>query len=145
MYVLYIYIYIFFFFFFFEKQVKRIMSWTDNLKTYFQHGKNYRVWSLAGQGFLKLKLTGAPSADFSGTGDESSSNTKILLIVLLLSVQFPLIGVAIRIFCWLLIRYLKLFLFVFYVPFQVSNLPTTCLVPSLSGRSRERRSITLHS
>ena len=68
MYVFYIYI--------FEKQVKRIMSWTDILK----HNGNYRVWSLTGQSYLKL--TGATSADFSGTGDENSSNTKILLIVL---------------------------------------------------------------
>lgn len=64
-------------FFFVEKQVKRIMSWTD----IFKDNGNYRVWSLTGQGFLKL--TGATSADFSGTGEEGSSNTKILLIVLL--------------------------------------------------------------
>ena len=53
------------------------MSWTD----IFVHNKNYRVWSLTGQGYLKL--TGAASADFSGTEEESSSNTKILIIVLL--------------------------------------------------------------
>ena len=73
--VIYIYIY------FLEKQVKRIMGWTDKLKVNFEHEKNYRVWSLSGQGFLKL--TGPTSADFSGTEEESSSNTKILLIVLL--------------------------------------------------------------
>ena len=69
MYVLYIYI--------FEKQVKRIMSGTDK----FEHNGNYRVWSLTGQ--RCLKLTEATSVDFSGTGEERSSNTKILLIVLL--------------------------------------------------------------
>ena len=57
------------------------MSWTDKLKVRFEHDKNYRVWSLTSKGFLKL--TGAASADFSGTGKESSSNTKISLIVLL--------------------------------------------------------------
>jgi len=55
------------------------MSWTGN----FEDDGKYRVWSLTGQGFLKLKLTEAPSAECSGTGGESSSNTKILLIVLL--------------------------------------------------------------
>ena len=54
------------------------MSWTDK----FEDNRNYRVWSLTGQGYLKL-TGGATSADFSGTGDESSSNTKMLLIVLL--------------------------------------------------------------
>ena len=78
---MYIYIYLFIYFFFGEKQVKRIMSWTDKLEVKFKHDKNYRVWSLTGQGFLKL--TGAPGVDCSGTGKESSSNTKILLIVLL--------------------------------------------------------------
>ena len=57
------------------------MSWTDNLKGHFEHGKNYRVWSLTGQGFLKLTETS--SADCSGTEKESWSNTKILLIVFL--------------------------------------------------------------
>ena len=80
--MLYIYIYFFLFvlfcFFCFAKQVKRIMSWTDKLKQDFQHNKNFRVWSLTGQGFLK-----SPSAERSGTGGERSSNTKILLIVLL--------------------------------------------------------------
>ena len=57
------------------------MGWTDKLKVNFEHEKNYRVWSLSGQGFLKL--TGPTSADFSGTEEESLSNTKILLIVLL--------------------------------------------------------------
>ena len=57
------------------------MGWTDKLKVNFEHEKNYRVWSLSGQGFLKL--TGPTSANFSGTEEESSSNTKILLIVLL--------------------------------------------------------------
>ena len=78
--MLYIYIFLFCFvlFFFFAEQVKRIMSWTDRLKQDFEHNKNFRVWSLAGQDFLK-----APSAERSGTGGERSSNTKILLIVLL--------------------------------------------------------------
>ena len=78
--MLYIYIYIYFFFFF-AKEVKRIMSWTNKLTKDVLRDKNYRVWSLTGQGFLKL--TGTDSADFSGTAEESSSNTKILLIVLL--------------------------------------------------------------
>ena len=85
--MLYIYIYFFLFVcfvFFFAKQVKRIMSWTDKLKQDFEHNKNFRVWSLTGQGFLK-----APSAERSGTGGERSSNTKILLIVLA-HVQCPL-------------------------------------------------------
>ena len=69
----YIYIYIYFF----EKQVKRIMNVIDR----FEHNGNYRVWSLTGQSYLKL--TEATSVDFSGTGKERSSNTKILLIVLL--------------------------------------------------------------
>ena len=47
----------------------------------FEHNGNYRVWSLNGQSYLKL--TEATSVDFSGTGKERSSNTKILLIVLL--------------------------------------------------------------
>ena len=79
--VIYIYIYIFFFFFFFAKEVKRIMGWTDKLTQDVLRDKNYRVWSLTGQGFLKL--TGPTSADFNGTAEESSSNTKIVLIVLL--------------------------------------------------------------
>ena len=47
----------------------------------FEHNGNYRVWSLTGQCYLKL--TEATSVDFSGTEEERSSNTKILLIVLL--------------------------------------------------------------
>ena len=47
----------------------------------FEHNGNYRVWSLTGQRYLKL--TEATSVDFSGTEEERSSNTKILLIVLL--------------------------------------------------------------
>ena len=76
--LLYIYIYIFFFF---AKEVKRIMGWTDKLTQDVLRDKNYRVWSLTGQSFLKL--TGPTSADFNGTAEESSSNAKILLIVLL--------------------------------------------------------------
>ena len=57
------------------------MSWTDKLEVNFKNNKNYRVWSLAGQGFLKF--TEASGVDCSGTLTESSSNTKILLIVLL--------------------------------------------------------------
>ena len=110
-YIIYIYIYIFFFF---EKQVKRIMCETDNNDRVFKDGKRYRVWSLTGQGYLKLTTTGdKPSVECSGTGNELSSNTEILNNCFSLSVQFPLIGVAIRSFCWLLIRYLKPFLFVF--------------------------------
>ena len=59
-----------------------------------------------------------------------------------LGAQFPLVSVAIRSFCWLLIRHLKLFLFVFCVPFQISNLPVACSGLSLSGRSWERRSLS---
>ena len=65
-------------FFFFEKQVKRIMT------AVFQDNKKYRVWSLAGQGFLKLTTkNGAKSAECSGIGNEPESNTQILLIILL--------------------------------------------------------------
>ena len=57
------------------------MTWTDKLKGDFEDGKNYRVWSLTGQGFLKL--TGDTNPECSGTVEDSSSNTKILLLVLL--------------------------------------------------------------
>ena len=36
------------------------------------NNKYYRVWSLTGRGFLKLK-DGAKNVDFSGTKDENSS------------------------------------------------------------------------
>ena len=52
----------------------------------FEHGKSYRVWSLTGQGFLKLttKTKNVPtSVECSWTGEENSSNTEILIIVLL--------------------------------------------------------------
>ena len=139
---LHIYIY-------FEKQVKRIMSETNNGRV-FEDERRYRVWSLTGQGYLNLKLipkNGAQpsiSVECSGTGNELSS-TEIFNNCCSLGVQFPLIGVAIRSFCWLLIRYLKPFLFVFWFPFQISNSPATCSVLSLSGRTRERRSVTLCS
>ena len=82
----------------------------------FEDGKSYRVWSLTGQGFLKLTTNkdGDPSVECSGTGEEDSSNTEIFNnCSSLLSVQFPLIGVAIRSFCWRLITYFKLFVFLF--------------------------------
>ena len=77
--------------------------------------KSYRVWSLTGQGYLTLTTkNGVPSVQCSGTGKEDSSNTEIFNnCSSLLSVQFPLIGVAIRSFCWLLITYFKLFVFLF--------------------------------
>ena len=63
----------------FEKQVRRIMS-----ERVFEHDKNYRLWSLTGQGFLRLTTkNGDKIADCRGTGKEDSSNTKILLTVLL--------------------------------------------------------------
>lgn len=40
----------------------------------FEHNKKYRVWSLAGQGFLKLTTkNGAKSAECSGIGNEPES------------------------------------------------------------------------
>ena len=74
----YIYIYIF------EKQVKRIMSETYNNPRVFEDGKSYRVWSLTRQGFLRLTTNkdGDPSVECSGTGEEDSSNTETLIIVI---------------------------------------------------------------
>ena len=73
-----IYIYIF------EKQVKRIMSETYNNPRVFEDGKSYRVWSLTRQGFLRLTTNkdGDPSVACSGTGEEDSSNTETLIIVI---------------------------------------------------------------
>ena len=73
-----IYIYIF------EKQVKRIMSETCNNPRVFEDGKSYRVWSLTRQGFLRLTTNkdGDPSVACSGTGEEDSSNTETLIIVI---------------------------------------------------------------
>ena len=90
----------------------------DTTETYnpkvFVHHESYRVWSLTGQGYLTLTTKNeVPSVQCSGTGKEDSSNTEIFNNCFSLGVQCPLIGVAIRSFCWLLIRYLKLFLFVF--------------------------------
>ena len=108
-----------------------------------EDGKSYRVWSLTGQGFLKLTTkNGGQSVEYSVTTEEESSNTEILIIVLRWVFQFSPVGVAIRSFCWLLIRYLKPFLFVFCVPFQISNLTAACSVLYLSERSRERSCIT---
>ena len=137
-YNLYIYIHLYI-----GKQVKRIMSETR----VFEDRKRYRVWSLTGQGYLNLttKNGASPSVDCSGTGNELSSNTEIFNNCSSLGVQFPLIGIAIRSFCWLLIRYLKPFLYVLWVPFQISNSPATWSVLSLSERTRERRSISLCS
>ena len=90
------------------------MSETNNGRV-FEDERRYRVWSLTGQGYLNLKLipkNGAQpstSVECSGTGNELSS-TEIFNNCSSLGVQFPLIGVAIRSFCWLLIRYLKPFL-----------------------------------
>ena len=73
-----IYIYIF------EKQVKRIMSETYNNPRVIEDGKSYRVWSLTRQGFLRLTTNkdGDPSVECSGTGEEDSSNTETLIIVI---------------------------------------------------------------
>ena len=57
-----------------------------------EHEKYYRVWSLAGKGFLKLISNHGPecgnrgagsakSADFSGTGTENLSNTENLIVL----------------------------------------------------------------
>ena len=90
---------------FFEKQVKRIMSGTC-IPRVFEDGERYRVWSLTGQGFLKLTTKNEnPRVECSGTGEEDSSNTEIFNNCSSLGVQFPLIGVAIRTLCWLLLRY----------------------------------------
>ena len=81
----------------------------------FDDEKRYRVWSLTGQGYLTLTTkNGVPSVQCSGTGKEDSSNKEIFTNCSSLGVQFPLIGVAIRSFCWLLIRYFKLFVFSFF-------------------------------
>ena len=49
----------------------------------FEDGKSYRVWSLTGQGFLKLTTkNGGKSVEYSVTKEEESSNTEILIIVL---------------------------------------------------------------
>ena len=86
----------------------------DNSRV-FEHGKRYRVWSLTGQGYLKLTTkNGYPRVECSGTGNEISSNTEIFKNCSSLGFRFPLIGVAIRSFCWLLIRYLKLFFVVVF-------------------------------
>lgn len=48
-----------------------------------EDGKSYRVWSLTGQGFLKLTTkNGGQSVEYSVTTEEESSNTEILIIVL---------------------------------------------------------------
>ena len=61
------------------------MSETYNNRRVFEDGKSYRVWSLTGQGFLKLTtMNGGTSV--SGVGletEEDSSDTEILIIVLL--------------------------------------------------------------
>ena len=70
----------FVFFFGFEKQVKRIMSLTYEL----EEESSYRVWSLTRQGFLKLTTkNGHKGVECSWTGEESSSKTEMLIIVLL--------------------------------------------------------------
>lgn len=49
----------------------------------FEDGKSYRVWSLTGQGFLKLTTkNGGKSVEYTVTKEEESSNTEILIIVL---------------------------------------------------------------
>ena len=60
------------------------MSETYNNRTVFEDGKSYRVWSLTGQGFLKLTTkNGGKSVEYSVTKEEESSNTEILINVLL--------------------------------------------------------------
>ena len=55
----------------------------------FENGESYRVWSLTGQGFLNLTTkNGTPSVECSGTGEEETSNTEILIIVLLWASNF---------------------------------------------------------
>ena len=61
------------------------MSETYNNRRVFEDGKSYRVWSLTGQDFLKL-TTKNGGTSVSGVGletEEDSSNTEILIIVLL--------------------------------------------------------------
>ena len=49
----------------------------------FEDGKSYRVWSLTGQGFLKLTTKNSgKSVEYSVSTEEESSNTEILIIVL---------------------------------------------------------------
>ena len=61
------------------------MSDTYNNRRVFEDGKSYRVWSLTGQGFLKLTTkNGGTSVSVVGLEtEEDSSNTEILIIVLL--------------------------------------------------------------
>ena len=60
------------------------MSETYNNRRVFEDGKSYRVWSLTGQGFLKLTTkNGGTSVEYSVTKEEESSNTEILINVLL--------------------------------------------------------------
>ena len=60
------------------------MSETYNNRRVFEDGKSYRVWSLTGQGFLKLTTkNGGKSVEYSVTKEEESSNTEILINVLL--------------------------------------------------------------
>ena len=69
----YIFIYLIHFFIF-EKQVKRIMGETYNNRRVFEDGKSYRVWSLSGQGFLKLTTkNGGTSVEYSVIKEEESS------------------------------------------------------------------------
>ena len=56
----------------FKKQAKRIMSKKGSVAAVLQKNKNYRLWSLTGRGYLKLK-DGAMSADFSETREDNSS------------------------------------------------------------------------
>ena len=50
------------------------MSETYNNRRVFEDGKSYRVWSLSGQGFLKLTTTnGGTSVEYSVTKEEESS------------------------------------------------------------------------
>ena len=60
------------------------MGETYNNRRVFEDGKSYRVWSLTGQGFLKLTTkNGGTSVEYSVTKEEESSNTEILINVLL--------------------------------------------------------------
>ena len=61
-----------FFFSVFEKQAKRIMSKPGRVAAVLLNNKNYRVWSLTGQGYLTLK-DGAMNADCSATRNDNSS------------------------------------------------------------------------
>lgn len=52
----------------------------------FEDGQSYRLWSLIDQGFLKLQFTTkneVKSVEYSVTKEKESSNTEILIIVIL--------------------------------------------------------------